>query len=191
MLRCPIPAPSDLPLSRSIDQLDRPRLIGDHVLAAAQTDHTSVSSPPFLDEFLAYQMPTVNQLPHSQHRDQSFEYTKENVLLKPLGCMNCPQFLIVQCKKSLTALQQCYWYLACGMPQKSIEILVLSSKWQQMLFVAGSTQFDGVIMSSPASSIMLPTRVSLIALLALVGTTIAQVFTAAYSRADDIEPFGL
>lgn len=46
-------------------------------------------------------------------------------------------------------------------------------------------------MSTPASSIMLPTRVSLIALLVLAGSAIADVFTAAYSRADDIEPFGL
>lgn len=42
-----------------------------------------------------------------------------------------------------------------------------------------------------SSTVMLPNRVSLIAALVLFATTIGDVLSQAYSRADDIEPFGL
>ena len=42
-----------------------------------------------------------------------------------------------------------------------------------------------------SSTVMLPARVSLIAALLLLVKTIGDVLSAAYSRADDIEPFGL
>jgi hypothetical protein len=46
-------------------------------------------------------------------------------------------------------------------------------------------------MSSTTSSVMLPNRLSLAAVVLLLAQTVADVFAAAYNRADDIEPFGL
>lgn len=42
-----------------------------------------------------------------------------------------------------------------------------------------------------SSTVLLPTRVSLVATLVLIASAIGDVFAAAYNRADDIEPFGL
>ncbi len=50
------------------------------------------------------------------------------------------------------------------------------------------TGFKEIPMST---TVMLPSRVSLIAALLLLVNTIGDVLSAAYTRADDIEPFGL
>ena len=42
-----------------------------------------------------------------------------------------------------------------------------------------------------STTVMLPNRGSLIAALMLLVTTVGEVLSAAYTRADDIEPFGL
>ncbi len=42
-----------------------------------------------------------------------------------------------------------------------------------------------------SSSVMMLNRFSLIAALVLMATNIGEALSAAYSRADDIEPFGL
>ncbi len=74
------------------------------------------------------------------------------------------------------------------MPEMQSKLIILLTDRPIVMPLCRVTCFKEIPMST---TVMLPSRVSLIAALLMLVNTIGDVLSAAYTRADDIEPFGL